>query len=242
MSGGFRSPAQSVSGPAGTTAREVSGPMGRTGAAEQGVARGGASSTGQVPMGRGISGGSPRIGGAGSPRVGSAGPMAAGRGGGIVGGRPNASPSAAPTSRVAKGTVVGGEGTQGSSKPAGRSSQRGVVGAASPPSANGARSLSNADGVTGKPQGKTAGARASRNGFSRGGTGLVRGSGNGGSQPPGQEESDQPQGRLAEDEESSLSTRRGPRTSDDQLGAGEDVRRYEGRNEPRRAQPDDRDA
>jgi hypothetical protein len=242
MSGGLRSPAQSVSGPAGTTAREVSGPMGRTGAAEQGVARGSASSTGQAPMGRGISGGSPRAGGGGSPRVGSAGPMAAGRGGGIVGGRPNASPSASSTSRVAKGTVVGGEGAQGSAKPAGRSSQRGVVGAASPPSASGARSLSNADGVTGKPQGKAAGARAGRNGFSRGGTGLVRGSGNGGSQPPGQEETDQPQGRLTAGEESSLSTRQGPRTTGDQLCVGEDVRRYEGRNEPRQAQPDDRGA
>uniref|UniRef100_A0AAU2V175 Uncharacterized protein n=1 Tax=Streptomyces sp. NBC_00003 TaxID=2903608 RepID=A0AAU2V175_9ACTN len=205
---GFRSPAQSVSGPTGTTAREVTGPMGRTGAAEQGVARGGASSAGQVPMGRGVSGGSPRTGGAGSPRLGSTGPTAAGRGG-IVGGRPNASPSASPASRVAKGTVVGGGGTSGSSRPAGRSSQRGVVGAASPPAASGARSLSNADGVTGKPQGKTAGARANRNGFSRGGTGLVRGPGNDGSQEPGQEESDQPHRHLDEDSESSLPTGQG---------------------------------
>lgn len=206
---GFRSPARSVSGPAGSTAREATGPMGRAGAAEQAAARGGTSSTGQMPMGRGVSGGSPRIGGAGSPRAGSTGPTAAGRGGGIVGGRPNASPSAAPTPRAAKGTVVGGEGTPGSARSAGRSSQRGVVGAGSPPPASGARSLSNADGVTGKPQGKTAGARSSRNGFSRGGTGLVRESRNDGSEKPGPEESDQPHGHLAEEEESPLPTWRG---------------------------------
>ncbi|MFD7167738.1 WXG100 family type VII secretion target [Streptomyces violascens] len=205
---GFRTPAQSVSGPA-AAARGVTGSTGRTGAPEQGVARGGAASTGQMPMGRGVSGGSPRIGGAGSPRVGSTSPMAAGRGGGVVGGRPNTSPSASPTSRVAKGTVVGGEGTAGSSRSAGRSSQHGVVGAAGPASANAARSFSNADGVTGKPQGKSAGARASRNGFSRGGTGLVRGSGSDGSREPGQEEADQPHHRLTEDEESSLPTGQG---------------------------------
>ncbi|MGW2865569.1 hypothetical protein [Streptomyces sp. NPDC001205] len=209
MPGGFRSPAQQVSGSASTTGRGTTGPMGRAAAVEQGATRSGTSSTGQMPMGRGVSGGSPRAGGLGSPRAGSTGPLSSGRSGGIVGGRPNASSSASAASRTAKGTVVGAEGAPSAPATAGRAAQRGVVGAAGQRSVNGVRSFSNADGVTGQPQRRTAGARASRNGFSRGGSGLVRDTGSDGGEERGQDETDQSHRDQTECEGSPMPTQHG---------------------------------
>ncbi|MFE3687640.1 hypothetical protein ACFXPM_31025 [Streptomyces sp. NPDC059095] len=169
---GFREPVHSVAGPSAASGRGVATPLGRAGGPSPNEVQGGGRAKGEMPMARGVAGGSPRFGEMSGPRGGTTSPMAAGRGGGVVGGRPTAASPGSAASRSPRGAVVGGEGAASSSQ-ARRSIQRGVIGATRPSPANGAPSISNADGVVGKPQGRTSGARAARNGFSRGGTGLV---------------------------------------------------------------------
>ncbi|MGW8329956.1 hypothetical protein ACWGLE_18895 [Streptomyces sp. NPDC055897] len=188
----FRARMQSAEESSATTGQAVSGPASRTGDRAAGVARGGTSSTGETSRGPGVPDGGSRAGGEGSPRVGSTSQTTTGRNGGIFGGRPTASPRSSAASRTSTGTVVGDQGAPSSSNATSRQAQRrGVVGAAEQPSAR-ARFLSNADGVTGKPQARTAGSRSSRNGFSPGGMGLVRGAGQDGSCRSGEEEGDDP--------------------------------------------------
>ncbi|MEU9185085.1 hypothetical protein AB0D14_11070 [Streptomyces sp. NPDC048484] len=187
--GGARNPASAQgrvgsatggSSSGGAAGRGSAGPMGRAGTTTgQGMARSAGTGSGQTPMGRGVSGGTPRVGG--TPAGGRAGGVGAGagRGNGVVGGRPVTGPTPGATgSRVPRGTVVGGEGTGGSRAGGGRTSQRGVIGASNPtPGSNAGqtprRSAGNSDGVVGTPKGRAPATRG--NGFTAGGSGLVRG-------------------------------------------------------------------
>ncbi|GAB2972655.1 hypothetical protein GCM10023080_040970 [Streptomyces pseudoechinosporeus] len=166
--------AQGRTGAPGGTAggSGVTGPMGRAAATGQPGVRAGGTATGNSPVGRGISGGTPRpVGGTASGRADGMGPTGAARGNGVVGGRPISGAAPGSTSsRVPRGTVVGAEGSNGSRPPAGKIEQRGVIGA--PQAAPGARPVqparpaaSNPDGVVGTPKGRV---REGRNGGSAG--------------------------------------------------------------------------
>lgn len=161
---------------AGSAGQSTSNPVGRPANPAQGMGRGSASPTGQSPMGRGVSGGTPRVAEAGSSRSGSAG--TAGRSNGIVGGRPNAAAPNSAGSRTRRSAVVGGEGPTGNSKSSVGPGQRGVVGASGPTTSGAAqksrRLMGNPDGVVGSPKGRSSGGRAGRNAFTKGGEGLVR--------------------------------------------------------------------
>ncbi|WP_328768282.1 WXG100 family type VII secretion target [Streptomyces sp. NBC_00286] len=166
--------------PGGVAGGGGAGPMGRAAATGPSGVRAGGTAAGNSPVGRGISGGTPRpIGGTVSGRAGGMGPTGAVHGNGVVGGRPIS--GAAPgvtSSRVPRGTVVGAEGSSGSRSPVGKIEQRGVIGA--PQSAPGARpaqavrpASGNPDGVVGTPKGRV---RAGRNGVSAsGGAGVPQG-------------------------------------------------------------------
>ncbi|PIB07128.1 MULTISPECIES: hypothetical protein [Streptomyces] len=189
FSGGSRTPlqAQGRSGTQGGTSQAPMGrgpmsPMGRAAATGQGGARGGPTTVGRAPLGRGVIGGTPRLSGPAGGRTAGLGATGAGRGNGVVGGRPTTGPSAGATGpKVQRGTVVGGEAASGSRAAGGTIGQRGVIGA--PNSTSGAggtgqlsrRSVGNSDGVVGAPKGRVSGTR--NNGLTPGGTGLVRGPG-----------------------------------------------------------------
>ncbi|MFD5119257.1 WXG100 family type VII secretion target [Streptomyces sp. NPDC058385] len=183
-------------------------PMGRPNATGQPGGKGG------MPGGRptsGVTGGTPRQAGTSAGRQGL-GPRGAGRSsGGVIGGRPTSTGASAKSGpKVPRGKVIGGEGAAGSRTSSGGISQRGVMGA--PSTTNGtARNqapgrgvIGNSDGVTGAPAGRNSASRAGRNGFTTGGSGLVRG-------PEGRGGSDQKEGEgaqrpdcLAEDEQTHL--------------------------------------
>ncbi|MER5952771.1 hypothetical protein [Streptomyces sp. NPDC001893] len=182
-------------------------PMGRPNATGQPGVKGG------IPGGRptsGVTGGTPKQGGTSAGRQGL-GPRGAGRSnGGVIGGRPTSTGASAKSGpKVPRGTVIGGEGAAGSRTSSGGLSQRGVMGA--PSATNGAArnqiprgSMGNSDGVTGAPAGRNSASRAGRNGFTAGGSGLVRG-------PEGRGDSEQEEGEgaqrpdyLAEDEQTHL--------------------------------------
>ncbi|GAA2469895.1 hypothetical protein GCM10010388_73110 [Streptomyces mauvecolor] len=165
-------------GPASATGRGTTNPVGRAGTSASEAARGGSSSTvGQSPMGRGVSGGTPRAGGAASSRAGTGGTGGNGRNG-IVGGRPSAQTTGPTGSRTSKPTVVGAKGVPGQASSKNGPGQRGVVGAAKSSvtgkARTGGRAKGNADGVVGVPQGRSTGARGNRSGFTSGGSGLAR--------------------------------------------------------------------
>ncbi|WP_326710869.1 hypothetical protein OG758_17440 [Streptomyces sp. NBC_01474] len=154
--------------------------MGRPNATGQPGVKGG------MPGGRptsGVTGGTPKQGGAQAGRQGL-GPRGAGRSnGGVIGGRPTSTGASAKSGpKVPRGTVIGGEGATGSRTSSGGISQRGVMGA--PSTTNGTArnqtpgrgAIGNSDGVTGAPAGRNSASRAGRNGFTAGGSGLVRGS------------------------------------------------------------------
>lgn len=166
---------QGVTGATGA-GPSTSNPVGRPANTAQGVGRGSASPTGQSPIGRGVSGGTPRAAGAGPSRAGSAGIL--GRGNGIVGGRPNAAAPNSAGSHTRRSAVVGGEATTGNIKPSGGPGPRGVVGTRGPTASGaaqkGRRLTGGPDGVVGSPMGRSAGARSGRNTFTKGGEGLVR--------------------------------------------------------------------
>ncbi|MFE7426640.1 hypothetical protein [Streptomyces sp. NPDC057545] len=97
---------------------------------------------------------------------------------GIVGGRPVAQPSGRPTAGLPRGTVVGGESTHAGRGMTGYGPGMGGVGGSGQSGAAGGRRLAGeVGGMVGRPQqpGST-GARP----FTPGGTGLVRGTGDGG--------------------------------------------------------------
>jgi hypothetical protein len=145
------------------------------------ASRGGQSSA----MGRrGISGGTPRLGGTSTPGTTAGQAAGAGRQRGVVGGRQTAAPGT-PTkagAKIPRGTVIGGEGTTAPRSTASRAGRGGVFGS----SASGGRSMAQlgsrgsgamTEAVTGIPAARVSSARAERNGMTRAGAGLVRGSG-----------------------------------------------------------------
>ncbi|MFD7182046.1 hypothetical protein ACFV90_18860 [Streptomyces sp. NPDC059904] len=183
-------------------------PMGRPNATGQPGVKGG------MPGGRptsGVTGGTPRQAGTSAGRQGL-GPRGVGRSNsGVVGGRPTSTGASAKSGpKMPRGTVIGGEGAAGSRTSSGGISQRGVMGA--PSTTNGTArnqtpgrgAIGNSDGVTGAPAGRNSASHAGRNGFTAGGSGLVRGSE--GSQNSDHEEGDgvQRPDYLVEDEHTHL--------------------------------------
>ncbi|MFE4871203.1 hypothetical protein [Streptomyces sp. NPDC056682] len=169
--------AEPTGGPASATERGATNPMGRVGTSASEAIRGGSSSAvGQSPMGRGVSGGTPRVGGSATPSGDRAG-SGSGRNG-IVGGRPSTQGTGSAGSRLSKPTVVGSKGALGQASSSSRPSQRGVIGAAEPSTAGkaraGGRVKGNADGVVGVPQGRSTDKRGNHSGFTSGGSGLAR--------------------------------------------------------------------
>ncbi|MGF1241554.1 hypothetical protein ACQSME_30550 [Streptomyces sp. 2-6] len=197
--GGFRTPASSqgrigASGPGAAGSGRFPGQgagnqMGRATSTGQSMGKGaqaGARSS-STPMGRGVTGGTPRAGATPGQRA-AGGPTAgAGRGNGVVGGRPSVTGRSekGSGSRIPRGTVIGAEEAAGSRSQTGRSAGRGVFGAPEsaqrPGTGRGASaargSAAPAEGVTGKPTARNSSGRAERNGLTRGGAGLVRGPG-----------------------------------------------------------------
>ncbi|MGW0333392.1 hypothetical protein ACWD0J_16220 [Streptomyces sp. NPDC003011] len=188
--------------------------MGRATSTGQSLAKGTASGSKSLPMGQGISGGTPRAGGTAAPRAGSGGPTTgAGRSNGVVGGRPATTGNTPGKggARAPRGTVVGGEGAANSRPVTGRPSQRGVFGGPESTTRPGSSATTSRAGagtpqaVTGRPSARNSAAGAERNGMTRGGAGLVRGSGPVGK--PDEEETTPGSARpdyLVEDEETHL--------------------------------------
>ncbi|MFF2203880.1 hypothetical protein [Streptomyces sp. NPDC058145] len=221
--GNFRTP-PSAQGRVGTsgTANPASGrtsgqgpmnQMGRSASTGQSAVKGSTSGSKPTSMGRGVTGGTPKTGGSATPRVNAGPTTGAGRSNGVVGGRPTSTGGtpAKGGSKIPRGTVIGREGAANSRPTAGRVGQRGVVGApdstARPgSSATGSRTGAGAsEAVTGRPSTRNSVAGAERNGMTRGGAGLVRGTGHHGK--PGEEENAQAAPRpdyLVEDEETHL--------------------------------------
>ena len=221
--GGLRTPASAQgrpgasgsgnSGSGRSVARGGTNQMGRATATGESVARGGASGAKSSPMGRGITGGTPRTGGASSPRANGGSATGAGRSNGVVGGRPtNASgKSSQGGSKMPRGTVVGAEETSNSRSATSRPGQRGVFGAPEPTGRSGSSAgtprsgKGTSDAVTGRPAERNSVARAERNGMTRGGAGLVRRSDKRGKRDEEQgSQEDQCADRPAEDEETHL--------------------------------------
>ncbi|MFF4691134.1 hypothetical protein [Streptomyces sp. NPDC001307] len=187
--------------------------MGRATSTGQSTVKGtGSGPRSSSPMGRGVTGGTPRPGGAASPRTGSGPTTGAGRANGVVGGRPSTTnPSSKNGSRIPRGTVIGGEEGGNSRPPTGRLGQRGVFGtpestARPGSSATGSRATSgSSEAVTGRPTASNSAAGAERNGMTRGGAGLTRGAGHNGK--PGNARKTEGSTRpdyLVEDEETHL--------------------------------------
>ncbi|MEU2553349.1 hypothetical protein ABZ589_17020 [Streptomyces sp. NPDC013313] len=221
--GGFRTP---PSAPGRTGAPGLAGPgsgrsagqgpvnqMGRATPTGQSPVKGAASGPKSSPVGRAVTGGTPRPGGTAAPRANGGPATGAGRSNGVVGGRPT-NTGGAPVkggSRIPRGTVIGQE-AGGSSRPgAGRLGQRGVVGASESEARPGTGTTGSraragsAESVTGRPAARGSAAGAERNGMTRGGAGLVRGAGRSGK--PGEGDDTQGAARpdyLVEDEETHL--------------------------------------
>ncbi|MEU6593725.1 hypothetical protein ABZ923_31690 [Streptomyces sp. NPDC046881] len=191
-SGGYRTPpfaqgragTTGVTNPTGPGRTAAQGPMNQMGRAQSTGQPAGRSTT-PSPMGRAVSGGTPRPGGTAAPRGNTAPVTGAGRSNGVVGGRPTATGGQAKGgAKIPRGTVIGGE-AQANSRPAtGRLGQRGVFGApestvrpgAKPTGSPGSRTGAGAsEAVTSRPSARNSAAGAERNGLTRGGAGLVRG-------------------------------------------------------------------
>ncbi|MGW1985634.1 hypothetical protein ACWCPJ_24770 [Streptomyces collinus] len=146
-------------GPAGQAARA----MGRTTPAGQSPVRGAAQQTGRSPVGRGITGGTPRASATSAARAGTAGPTGAARNG-VLGGKPvtGRSPGGTTNSRVPRGMVVGAEEPVSATQPREALGQRGVVGTPSAKTESGTnqsvlRSARSPEGVIGAPGSKAGG-------------------------------------------------------------------------------------
>ncbi|MEU6818887.1 hypothetical protein [Streptomyces sp. NPDC046860] len=139
--------------------------MGRATATGQSTSRETGTGSKSPVMGRGATGGPSRANGSSTfgPNGGQG--SGAGRSNGVVGGRARAAsgPSSNGASRIPRGTVIGSEGTTNSRSVAGRPAQGGT------PTAS--------KGVMGKPTERNSRASAERNGMTRGGAGLMCGSG-----------------------------------------------------------------
>ncbi|MFE1311520.1 hypothetical protein [Streptomyces sp. NPDC058755] len=194
------------------TARGPMDQMGRATSTGQSAVKGTDSGRRSSPMGRGVTGGTPRPGGTAAPRTSSGPTTGAGRNNGVVGGRPSTTnPSSKNGSRIPRGTVIGGQEEANSRTATGRLGQRGVFGAsesAARPSSSttGSRAAGGtSEAVTGRPTARNSAAGAERNGMTRGGAGLSRGAGHNGK--PGDERKTEGTPRpdyLVEDEETHL--------------------------------------
>ncbi|MEU4035701.1 hypothetical protein [Streptomyces collinus] len=186
--------------------------MGRAASSGQSVTKGTGSGSKSYPMGRGVSGGTPRPAGATAPRANGAPPTGAGRSNGVVGGRPTPPAAGAKGgTRIPRGTVIGGQQAADSHPTTGRVGQRGVFGASKPTArpasgTTGSRAeAGTSEGVTGRPSGRNSAAGAERNGLTRGGAGLVRGADNNGKPRDNDRgEGSQRPDYLVEDEETHL--------------------------------------
>lgn len=207
--GGFRMPASaqgrantsglSDSGSGRSAGRGAMNQMGRATEPGQSAAKGAASGAKSSPMGRGITGGTPRAGGTASSRASGGSTTGAGRTSGVVGGRPtNASGQATRGgSKIPRGTVIGAEESANSRSTTGRPGRRGVIGATEPATRPGSStdaprgSTGPSEAVTGRPAGRNSIAKAERNGMTRGGAGLMRGSGGRGKPGGGEDPQDE---------------------------------------------------
>ncbi len=178
-------PSQGRAGSSGPSGQGVSrgrgplGPVGSSGPQASGRGLNGPASPGQLPGGRSVAGGTPRPLGAPGPSRGGPAPTGAARSQGVVGGRPVQGPvPSSPSSRAPRGSGVNAQRPHTPAQGPGVG-QRGVVGARpqegrsrqSPRSATGSPV-----GVVGAPKGFSVADRGCRDGFTTGGTGLVRGS------------------------------------------------------------------
>ncbi|MFI8243475.1 hypothetical protein ACIF83_40585 [Streptomyces sp. NPDC085866] len=228
--GGFRTP-PSAQGRAGaseltnpgsgrSTGRGPMDQMGRATSTGQSAVKGaGSGPRASSPMGRGVTGGTPRPAATAGQRTTSGPTTGAGRTNGVVGGRPSATnPSSKNGSRIPRGTIIGGEGETNPRTTTGRLGQRGVFGtpeseSTTRPGSGGTGSrarVGTSEAVTGRPAARTSAAGAERNGMTRGGAGLTRGAGHNGK--PGEERKADGTPRpdyLVEDEETHLPS--GPR-------------------------------
>ncbi|MFI5979015.1 hypothetical protein [Streptomyces sp. NPDC051452] len=185
--------------------------MGRAASTAESGAKGAASGAKSMSTGRGVTGGTPRAGGAGAPGMNGRPATGAGRSNGVVGGRPTTTSggSAKGGARIPRGTVIGGEESSNSRGGVGRSGQRGVFGASEPTArtvSKGAGSRTGAgtsEAVTGRPTARNSAAGAERNGLTRGGAGLVQGR-NGRRKDEEEQQGSQRPDYLVEDEETHL--------------------------------------
>ncbi|GHE74039.1 hypothetical protein GCM10018785_47750 [Streptomyces longispororuber] len=159
----------------------------------------------QAPAGRGMPGSTSQPRDVPSPRSGVPGITGTPRADGVVGGRPAPGPTAGLVGpRTPRGPAIGAEGV-GNSRTGGGPGPRGIVGATPIGSGAGPRHAGrNSDGVVGTPTGRTGTARGYRNGFTPGGTGLVRGSAGGHRRSKDEDETTQRPDYLLEDEETHL--------------------------------------
>lgn len=160
----------------GSLGSRESGPLGQAGRT---ALPGQAGSHGTAPMGRGVVGGVPKPAGpvpghvSGVPRgpMGAMGATPSSRSGpergsdGVVGGRPvTGAVSGGNSSKLPRGTVIGGEGVSGSRATGQRPGQHGVIGAPPATSSTGQasrRSVGSSGGVVGMPNGRVPGTRNS---------------------------------------------------------------------------------
>lgn len=173
------------------------GPTGRTGPVPPTRGPNGPTTSVPSPMGRGISGGTPQPRGLSGPRPAMPGITGTPRSDGVVGGRRAPAP------------LAGGPAASRTPPGVGHAGQRGVVGAApQAPSSRGQmsrRAVSNPDGVVGTPKGRTPAGGGRGNGFTAGGTGLVRGpAGSGRRSESSEDEAAQRPDYVVEEEETHL--------------------------------------
>ncbi|WP_225840077.1 WXG100 family type VII secretion target [Streptomyces sp. NK08204] len=162
--------------PLGQAARAT----GRATPAGQAATRGVTQQPGRSPIGRGVTGGTPKVTNTPTGRTGTTGPVGATRSG-VVGGKPvpGRTPGAASNPRVPRGMVVGSEESVSTTPPKGALGQRGVVGASTARTEPGAgqaalRSASSPDGVIGARR-NNAGSTLKDSETSTGGSALGRG-------------------------------------------------------------------
>ncbi|TQJ56117.1 WXG100 family type VII secretion target [Streptomyces sp. SLBN-115] len=195
---GTKAPTPAQGRVGGTTGRSPGGRSGTGPIGPMGRATGPAQAGGRPvgPLGRGVVGGVPKAGGQTTGRTGgvprgpvtgtgatnagrpSAARTGAGRtGDGVVGGRPVTRGAEADTSRLPRGTVVGGEGASASRAAGEKPGQRGVIGTPGSTTGKGAgqaarRPADGTGGVVGTPKGRVSGSR--NKGTMPGGPGVAR--------------------------------------------------------------------
>ncbi|WP_181792889.1 hypothetical protein [Streptomyces sp. WELS2] len=182
-------------GPAGQAGRSVPGsrvPQGPTGQAARAMGRAtpagqpgarGPVQSGRAPVGRPVTGGTPRTTATPGGRPGATGPTTPARNG-VVGGKPVTGRTSGSTAnpRVPRGTVVGAEERASATPRKEAIGQRGVVGAPKTKPETGVsqgtlRSAGNLEGAIGAPRSSAKGSESSGSGLGRGAVGSRQGSG-----------------------------------------------------------------